>query len=541
VREGNGESGRFVRARLFPRPLRADTLNDMKALAVLFAGRLSPDAFEPFAGGLDAVSLAVSRARSFPDVSEVVLLADDSFVPASRLGQVRVERASAWGKRGLLDRLAVLSEGFDFVYYAWADCPLLDPALAGAIRDRHLRFAAEYSFADGWPYGLAPELLCPTTIAALAYLAGDDQGRVERDLLFSVVQKDINSFDIETEISPVDLRNHRLMLAADSRRNRLLARSLFEAGLTDAASAERVLSERAELLRPLPAFYSVQVSGGCPQECALCPYPKLSLEKTGKAAGSRRDRMEPARFEKLLDDIAAFSGDAVIDLSLWGELSLHEEAERLIRAVLDRPALSLIVETSGIGWKSGLAEAAAEAAAAAAPRANGMAPVSWIVSLDAEDPARYAELRGAGYAEARAFAERLIALFPADAYVQALRVKDGEDDLEKFYRAWKAKTPNVIVQKHDDFCGYLPVLKATDLSPVRRFPCRHLMRDISVLIDGTVPFCREGLSGSECWGNVFEEPLSSIWERGKARYAAHCGGTYPDLCENCDEYYTYNF
>jgi spiro-SPASM protein len=513
----------------------------MKALAVLFAARLAPAAFEPLADGRDSVALAVEKARAFPEVSDVVILADERFIASPALGPVRVERAESWDKRGVLDRLAALSEGCDLVYFAWADCPLLDPALAAALRDRHLRFAAEYTFADGWPYGFAPELLAPTTAGALAYLAGEDRGRVERDLLFSVVQKDINSFDIETEISPADLRMHRLTLAADSRRNLILLRALSAAGLSAASEAERVLAERPELLRPLPAFYSLQVSGGCPQSCELCPYPRVSSAQSGKGVLERRDEMDPGAFEKLLDDIAAFSGDAVVDLSLWGEPALHSRISDLIEAALRRPEISLIVETSGIGWKPGVLEFVARAAAAAEPRTNGMAPVSWIVSLDAEDPARYARLRGEGYAEARACAERLLGLFPKDAYVQAVRIKDGEDDLERFYRSWKSKTPNVIVQKHDDFCGFLPTLKATDLSPVKRFPCRHLMRDVSVLIDGTVPVCREDVGLSVVWGNAFWEPLAEIWARGAARYAAHCAQSYPGICGNCDEYYTYNF
>jgi spiro-SPASM protein len=513
----------------------------MKAIAVLFAGRLAPAAFEPLADGRDAVTHAVSVARTFPGVVEVVLLADERFSAAPSLGPVRVERSASWDRRSVLDRLAALSDGCDLLYYAWADCPFLDPVLAAAVKDRHLRFAAEYSFADGWPYGFAPELLAPSTAAALAYLAGEDHGRVERDLLFSVVQKDINSFDIETEISPADLRLHRLSLTADSKRNLALLRDLSAAGLSAASDAERVLSARPDLLRTLPAFYSIQVSGGCPQACGLCPYPRISLERTGKGVLERRDEMDVHRFERLLDDIVAFSGDAVIDISLWGEPALHSRIRDLIEAVFRRPELSLVVETSGIGWKPGILEAVAEAAAAARARMNGMAPVSWIVSLDAEDPARYASCRGEGYAEARSTADRLISLFPKDAYVQALRVKDGEDDLERFYRSWKAKKTNVIVQKHDDFCGYLPALKATDLSPVRRFPCRHLMRDLSVLIDGTVPVCREDLGLSDVWGNAFTEPLAEIWARGAERYAAHCAGTYPGICGNCDEYYTYNF
>jgi len=50
----------------------------MKALAVLYAGRLSADALEPVFPDRDpeqnALQAALERARAFPDVQEVVLL-----------------------------------------------------------------------------------------------------------------------------------------------------------------------------------------------------------------------------------------------------------------------------------------------------------------------------------------------------------------------------------------------------------------------------------------------------------------------------------
>lgn len=513
----------------------------MNAIAVLFAGRLAPAAFESLPTGRDALTLAVERARAFPDVAEVALLVAPSFSPPASLGPVRLVRAERWGKRSVLDALAALAEGKDLLYYAWADTPLLDTELAAAIRSRHVRYAAEYSYADGWPLGFAPEILHPSTVASLARIAGEDEGPVERDLLFSVLSKDINSFDIETEISPVDLRQHRLTLAADSKRNLLLLRGLMGAGLARAADAERVLAERPDLLRTVPAFYAIQVAGGCPQACSLCPYPKFGADAAGRGILERRDVMDTAKFEALLDGIVELSGDAVIDISVWGESSLHPEVARLAQAVMERPGLSLLIETSGIGWKSGVVEAIAEAAAKAGPRANGMSAVSWIVSLDAYDGERYAKVRGEGFVEATTFAERLIALFPKDAYVQALRIRGEEEDLEKFYRSWKTKTPNVIVQKHDDFSGFLPQLKATDLSPVKRRPCWHIMRDFVVLIDGTVPTCKEDVRRTRVLGNAFTEPLADIWARGAELYAAHAKGDYPGICAKCDEYYTYNF
>jgi spiro-SPASM protein len=530
----------------------------MNALAVLFAGSLAPQALEPVFSGRNALDLALEGARRFPGVSKVLLLVKDggplSRHPAGAVPPgVSVLSRPGWTKKSLLESLAAEGAGFELGYFAWADCPFLDPALAGALADRHLRYAAEYSYADGWPYGFGPELLSPGTAGILARINGDDEGPVERDTLFSVLQKDINAFDIETEISPVDLRCHRLCLAADSKRNLLLLVRWAAAsgGPPGAAMAAELVEKKPGLLRTLPAFYPIQVSGPCPQACQICPYPRRGSGRAGPVT-ERRDFMDTSVFSELLDRIAAFSGDAVIDLSLWGELALHPKKMELIGRVLARPELSLVIETSGIGWRREELEEAAKAAAAAPGRPGSPPPLSWIVSLDSLDEGRYRELRGPGFAEALSCARTLLSLFPADAYVQAVRTEGAEDDIEKFYRSWKETAPrgaaNIIIQKYDDFCGALPRRQASDISPVIRRPCWHVMRDLPVLIDGTAPLCREELSclegsegGGRVPGNVFNESLEAIWSHGETFYEEHCGKQYAGLCAGCDEYYTWNF
>ncbi|MDR2363188.1 MAG: spiro-SPASM protein [Spirochaetaceae bacterium] len=509
----------------------------MNALAVLYGGSLSEAAFDHVFFGKNALDLARERAGAFPGVEKTILLTGEDFesqggsaAPDGLNFELRTR--PVWTKKVLLDTLADVSRGFDLTYFAWADCPLLDPVLAGTIKERHIRYGAEYSYADGWPYGLAPELLAPGTAAILSKILGDSDEPLERDAVFSVIQRDINSFDIETEISPVDLRHYRLNLTADSKRNLLLLTRLVSAGLSGARGVEGILTENPGLLRTLPNFYPIQVSGPCPQRCEHCPYPRL---------GPREGFLDIPQFESLLEKIVGFSGDGVIDLSLWGELSLHPRKEELIRLVLDRPGLSLVIETSGIGWKPEDLDALAEEAAAAKKRKAPMPPLSWIISLDAQDPEQYRKIRGAGYTEAVECAKKLISLFPRDAYVQAVRVKGFEDDIEGFYRFWKAAGAQIIIQKYDDFCGFLPDLRASDLSPVRRRPCWHLMRDMAILLDGTVPLCREELSGGRILGNAFREPLELLWSRGEKFYREQCIPEYSGLCAGCDEYYTYNF
>ena len=521
----------------------------MKALCVLYGGRLGPEAFEKvLPEGKDAFSLTLTATSSFPGSQKTVFFGSEGTDYPGLPQEVEAIFQPSWTRKSLLAELAKVSTDYDLIYFAWADCPLLDPALAGALAERHERFAAEYSYADGWPYGFAPELLAPATAGILAKIAERDDGPVEREALFYVIQKDINTFDIETEISPVDLRPYRLSLTADSKRNLFLLSRFMEAGLGSAAEAEKLVSEKPELLRGLPAFFNIQITGACPQACSLCPWPIYGGDVT-----SRKDFMSKAAFAGLLDKIADFAGDAVIGISLWGEPSLHPDRVELINEVLSRPALSLVIETSGIGWKEDELKTLALATSGAVPRKNHMAPLSWIVSLDAHDAERYKQVRGSGFSEARSCAKNLLSLFPNAAYVQAVRVKDFEDDIEHFYRFWKEEhkaaglkgDDNIIIQKYDDFAGALPKLQATDLSPVKRRPCWHIQRDMNILLDGRVPCCKEDLNAlkesGDNLGNVFSEDLVRIWERGAALFEEHCKKEYKGICACCDEYYTYNF
>jgi len=496
----------------------------MGNIAIVDGTRITESSLETLPHGGNCLDRVLAFARALPDVTATVLLS--SGTPTDVAG-CRVERKDTWNVRDLLEAIRRHGNGMEDVFYFHADCPLLDAGLASRMHGNHRKYFADYTYADGYPYGLAPQILAVRSLGPLLSLVRDGDGVPDRDALFTVLKRDINAFDIETEIAPEDQRLLRASLTTDTRRNRMLVSRLMERGGRDAATVCSLLHETPGILRTLPAYVCLQVVDGCPQECAYCPFP---VSRPGVL--SRRGFLDPSLFRRAVAAVSDFCGDATVGISLWGEPSLHPDIGMLIRSVLETPGLDLLVETCGIGWDEELLRRM---------RGECARSPTWIVSLDAQSAQLYGRLRGAGYPEAVRTAELLQSLWPETAYVQAVRMKENEEDCEAFYKAWKARSERLIIQKYDGFCGLLADRSVADLSPVERFPCWHLRRDVSVLMDGTVPLCREDLQGTRRMGNLFEDGLPAVWQAMEEPYREHLECRYGPLCAQCDEYYTYNF
>ena len=176
-------------------------------------------------------------------------------------------------------------------------------------------------------------------------------------------------------------------------------------------------------------------------------------------------------------------------------------------------------------------------------RTNGKEKIYWIVSVDAANQEVYEKIHGknSSFEQSCSAVLKLSSLFENCVYPQFMRLKENEESLETFYRFWKEKNDeNLIIQKYDWFAGFLEDKKTADLTPITRNPCWHLRRDFVILLNGDVTICREELLNSS-QGNVFSESLENIWQKRKTFLEDFVKGNYNQLCEKCDEYYTFNF
>jgi spiro-SPASM protein len=284
----------------------------MKIAAVVYAGSLSPHALQPIGGGPSAYDRCLGFVRGLPGLERFVVAEGKLPLPEGTAPKIARE---AWTFDQLLEEMARVGQGADAVLLAWADEPFLDAALAARMLEDFRRYRADYGFADGYPVGLSAEILAPRVIPAVRGLAASIPSEPGRDSLFAAIQKDINAFDIETDISPVDLRDLRLTLACDTKRNSLLVSRLAAAGVGDAASALELIPANLGLLRTLPAFIQVQVAAACPQSCRLCAYPAFGAAATGGDVTALKGEMGLGSFASLLDQVTELSEDAVIDIS----------------------------------------------------------------------------------------------------------------------------------------------------------------------------------------------------------------------------------
>ncbi|MBN2657078.1 MAG: spiro-SPASM protein [Spirochaetales bacterium] len=480
----------------------------------------------PVSEGISVMDRILRFTESLPEREKTVFLLKEPMEVDSSIDQVVKEK---WTEEILFDIFREYAVSYDHIFYYWGDYPLLDKALTESMYGNHLKYYAGYTFADGYPRGLAPEILRATEIGMLYNLSRGAGGAISRNTVFEILQKDINAFDIETEISPVDLRMYRISLSCDTKRNSLQLKGLVDRGIVDRDSLLEKIDSCKDVLRTLPAYYQIQITDGCPQRCSYCPYAAEAKEP------GETSSLEVEKYAGLLDRITDFSDDAYLALSAWGEPSLHNNIVGIIEETMKRDSLRLILETSGLGWR----EEDLKSIALINEKSGGR--IEWIVSLDALDRTLYKELRGEGYDEAWQRAHRLMELFPGNCWVQAVRMKENEVNLEEFFRYWKEKTENIIVQKYDWFCGVREQKKITDLSPLNRDPCWHNKRDMFIRINGDVPLCREDLKGTVLLGNVFKDDLEKIWSEGEKTYRGHLSGEYSPLCRKCDEYYTFNF
>lgn len=527
----------------------------MKTLVIFFADDSCRHIFDSSFGIKNAFDLALEWASSVKGVDSVpyvlsVNLPSESlskFASYEEKSLIHTKKLTSDSVFSLLEGMAEVleTEKADNAIFSWADLPFLNLNITEEILKTHIDYKAEYTFADGYPYGFTPEVIDSGTVKILRELAKSnfkDEGekKVSRTVLFDFLKNDINSFEVETCISDVDMSLLRLNFTAGSKLDFLSSLELYKAVCEenlckiDVKKLCQKAEETSSLYKTVPAYYNIQLTS----DVHFHP-----IYEPGNASG--KSSMDEKDFSSLLEKISDFSEEAVVCPSFFGEPLLHPKFLSFVEKVFSHPFLSLLVETDGILVSEELCQKIKEIATSSRGKC-GVNDVIWIVRLDSFSEGLYKELHSGfdGLGKAKEAVLLLEKYFPHAVFPQFVRMKDNESELESFWRFWSNKENGsggeVLIQKYSSLCKVLPDRKSADLSPLERNPCYHLRRDMSIFADGSVPLCRE-TGRSIILGNVNESSLEEIFRKSDGEFKNHLGLSFCPECGKCDEYYTFNF
>ncbi|SIQ01556.1 spiro-SPASM protein [Alkalispirochaeta americana] len=531
---------------------------------ILAFPQLSPYLDQAFPGGVTPREEVVERllgvSRGTVPVTVVFPVGEESGRECS--DQAKAVFPASWHILPLEDTTAAGALGAiaralppETEHLTWVDgnAPFFSPALTGYLQTLHSRSWCDYTFGDGFPQGYAPQIIRRDTLPVLAALAEGRDLVWSSSVLFDTISLDINAFDIETEAACDDYALLRLSLTVDSRANYLLCCALAKRGLGKPWDPSRsfdpfrerfpdgedpllqCLKEDRLLGRTLPRYIQIQLTTRRDQQPLFLP-PVPGAPPAGDPSGEKskenhRD-MTPEAFGAILEDLSRFSPEAVISLGYYGEPGLSPHLPQLLDSLALVPRATVYLETSGVGWSQ-------ENRAALLASHDQLQAV--IVEVDAAREETYQALRGQGWEEARAFIEEIRHVLAGRIHIQATRMIENEWELQEFFQYWQDQTGlRPLIQKYNSCAGVLPERRVADLSPLKRTPCRHLERDLVILADGRVIGCLQDLQAKSLRGICPGDSLETVWEHGREDYRRHLSQDYPQLCRNCDEYYTIN-
>lgn len=456
----------------------------------------------------------------------------------------------------LFSKMLDMAKGVDAstIIFSYSDCPFINVELTRKLLETHCKYKSEYTFSDGYPNGFSPEIIDTGTCGILCELAKKtyiEEGKkaISRDGIFSFIKNDINSFDIQTIISDEDWRLYRFNFCTDKKENFLACKELYPSFAT-CKNVEELCTKAAKnqnILKTVPSFYEIQICDKSSGSCIYSPYEDSYRNKYKKEATSSNEMMKFDDFATLIDKISDFSNKAVIGFSLWGEPLFHKDIIKFIEKVLSYDKMSVFIETDGILITDDFIE---KIDVLYRERNNQLSLWSRImisIKIDCFTDVKYRILHPECNCSIKTLMENVAKLNKVignNVYPQFVRMNENEDELENFFRFWKEKeSPSkgqFIIQKYDNYSGFLPNRKPADLSPLERNVCWKLRRELSILTNGDVVFCREHVLDN-CIGNVFTEELSNIWKRKNKCLCEQIEGKYTGKCKDCDEYYTFNF
>ncbi len=415
------------------------------------------------------------------------------------------------------------------------DSPFFDMEILKEMVDVHTRYLAEFTFSENLPDGFACEIISGELMNQIPDIK-------EKTLpLGKVIRANINRFDVELYYKDPDIRSKRITFRMNNPRDLKIMENLYSLKKTIPSYIEikELIESNPETLFVGPSYLEFEITGKCSLDCMFCYRKSLVSGEHGN--------MNSGTLDKILNEMRDFALPYTVCFSGSGEPMEHPEFYGLMELCVKEPLVEqIIIETNGIFANSNFKNYMLK------PENSKIKVIINNNGLDKHSYMRFHKTDAFDKVLKNIQSLRELNSGAERVYIQIMKINEtdeiGKENeiksyLDKYYDFWEGEKIPIILQKQNVYFGRIPDRRYSDLSPVKRIPCWHLQRDLYILSDGTVAFCKQDIDGENSYGNINTESLHEIWTRQKKSFINDYLGNFPEKpqCKDCDEWYTYNF
>lgn len=407
------------------------------------------------------------------------------------------------------------------------DEPLIDFTMVPEMIELHVNEIADYTMTENYPAGIGISVISFDTLSRLLLITSGNNELYTKESIFKIIDLNINSYDIEVKVCLNDMRRDRLELFANNKRNFLTCNNILNQINSTAISFDdvyKVIKNKPELIRTTPAYIEIEISGS---------YNKNDITLPGGQTGRDNTFMSFEDYKKIIDDIDDNCEEAVVCLSFRTEPFKHPDIMDFIKYTISKNQIRIIVETSGVLLDKSKSDELFE-------MYNDK--LHLIFNISATDEEMYEKITGLNaFKEAEKNIDYYISKQSNNTFLQYTKMAINEDYIDDFYSRWKKYEERIIISKYNDYRGELKKDETHDLSPINRFPCWRLKRDMYINSNCDAVRCIQDYKGEFVLGNVLSDGILSCFQKGEDFYIKDYINGPSDYCENCHEYFIYNF
>lgn len=277
----------------------------------------------------------------------------------------------------------------------------------------------------------------------------------------------------------------------------------------------------------LPEVFNIEVTNYCNLDCIMCPRRKMTR---------KLQHMDFELFKKIVDECK--SVNRRVQLYNFGEPFLCPDIFRMIDYAANAE-IKTVISTNGGVLTAEIAKKILES------KLDVL-----ILSFDGIKKGTYEKYRvPANFEKVKEnftrFLEMKTKMGSKKPYtiMQIIHMKDTESEINEFKNLWSPLCDEVDVRPFNTYANQVDGVKECSDNRFheggRRYPCKHLWKNVIVLANGDVVPCCVDYDGKIIFGNINSQTLKNMWngEKIKSLRKMHLEGNYISVCKNCEEWF----